>query len=44
VACEKGDTVTYHGEHKKDFFLNHINSLPEQIRYLEHFTISLLNT
>ena len=47
MACEKGETyliwtVTYHGEHKQRLLLNHIKSLPELIRYLEHLPFHYL--
>ena len=35
-------TVTYHGEHNQRLLLNHTESLPELLRYLEHLTIHYL--
>ena len=29
-------TVTYHGDHNQRLLLNHVKSLPELIRYLQH--------
>jgi len=35
--------MTYHGEHNQRLLLNHIESLPEVISYLEHVPCNYLN-